>query len=133
MRIARANPAPGRVSELAGLSPAWLNECLVRTANSPRLKLLNCIKCKATQAAVAKLSRISIRNRERALYPGSEPNERAAAGHVSEEGEAGACKTIWRESTRREDNCVRGEHMANEAGANPKVRAPGFSFLGGFQ
>jgi hypothetical protein len=34
------------MAELAGLSPAWLSECLVRTANSPRLRLRYCSKCK---------------------------------------------------------------------------------------
>jgi hypothetical protein len=39
------------MAELAGLSPAWLNECLVRTANSPRLRLRYCSKCKTPTPA----------------------------------------------------------------------------------
>ena len=35
------------VGILAGLSPAWLEECLTRIANSPKLKLRNCINCKS--------------------------------------------------------------------------------------
>jgi hypothetical protein len=34
------------MAELAGLSPAWLEECLVRTADSPRLRLRCCVRCK---------------------------------------------------------------------------------------
>jgi hypothetical protein len=34
----------GLIAQLAGLSPAWLNECRGRTANSPRLKLRHCIR-----------------------------------------------------------------------------------------
>jgi hypothetical protein len=41
-----------RMAELAGLSPAWLNECLIRCANltplqtSKCLKTRKCLKCK---------------------------------------------------------------------------------------
>jgi hypothetical protein len=35
------------MAELAGLKPAWLEECLVRNANSPPIKLRNCINCKS--------------------------------------------------------------------------------------
>jgi hypothetical protein len=35
------------MAEVAGLSPAWLNECLVRTADSPRMRLRYCSKCKS--------------------------------------------------------------------------------------